>query len=82
MTCNCHGFFQKCPSDKDDEYPLLSKPDAQFNTAVSGDTNITDYTTAAPASNEKLRESVVVDGDVHWTTDEGNMSEAEEDDPN
>jgi hypothetical protein len=80
MTYECHGFFQKCPIDKDDEYPLLSKPDAQPNTAVSGDTNGADHTTAAPTADEQMSESEVVHGDVHRTTDDGNMSEAEEDD--
>ncbi|PUZ64359.1 hypothetical protein GQ55_3G137600 [Panicum hallii var. hallii] len=70
----------KCPIDKDDEYPLLSKPDAQLSAAVSGDTNGTDHTKAAPAADEQMGESEVVDGDVHRTTDDGNMSEAEEDD--
>jgi len=71
---------KKCPIDKDDEYPLLSKPDAQPNTAVSGDTNGADHTTAAPTADEQMNESEVVNGDVHRTTDDGNMSEAEEDD--
>ncbi|CAL5096699.1 unnamed protein product [Urochloa decumbens] len=71
----------KCPIDKDDEYPLLSKPDAQPNAAVSDDTSGTDRTTAAAAAaDEQMRESEVIDGDVHRTTVDGNMSEAEEED--
>ncbi|CAN6326942.1 unnamed protein product [Urochloa humidicola] len=69
----------KCPIDKDDEYPLLSKPDAQPNAAVSDDTSGTDRSTAAAgAADEQMSESEVVNGDVHRTTDDGNMSEAEE----
>ncbi|CAL4909976.1 unnamed protein product [Urochloa decumbens] len=72
---------KKCPIDKDDEYPLLSKPDAQPNAAVSDDTSGIDRTTAAAAAaDEQMSESEVIDGDVHRTTDDGNMSEAEEDD--
>ncbi|CAL4902562.1 unnamed protein product [Urochloa decumbens] len=72
---------KKCPIDKDDEYPLLSKPDAQPNAVVSDDTSGTDHSTAAAAvADEQLSESEVIDGDVHRTTDDGNMSEAEEDD--
>ncbi|CAL5096698.1 unnamed protein product [Urochloa decumbens] len=72
---------KKCPIDKDDEYPLLSKPDAQPNAAVSDDTSGTDRTTAAAAAaDEQMRESEVIDGDVHRTTVDGNMSEAEEED--
>ncbi|CAL4895327.1 unnamed protein product [Urochloa decumbens] len=71
----------KCPIDKDDEYPLLSKPDAQPNAAVSDDTSGTDRTTAAAAAaDEQMSESEVIDGDVHRTTVDGNMSEAEEED--
>ncbi|CAN6354021.1 unnamed protein product [Urochloa humidicola] len=69
----------KCPIDKDDEYPSLSKPDAQPNAAVSDDTSGTDRSTAAAgAADEQMSESEVVNGDVHRTTDDGNMSEAEE----
>ncbi|CAL4895326.1 unnamed protein product [Urochloa decumbens] len=72
---------KKCPIDKDDEYPLLSKPDAQPNAAVSDDTSGTDRTTAAAAAaDEQMSESEVIDGDVHRTTVDGNMSEAEEED--
>lgn len=71
---------KKSPIDKDDEYPLLSKPDAQPNATVSDDTNGTDHATAAAAADEQMSESEVVDGDVRRTTDDGNMSEAEEDD--
>jgi len=71
---------KKCPIDKDEEFPLLSKPDAQPNTAISGDTNGTGHTMAAPAADEQMSEPEVVDGDVHRTTDDGNTSEAEEDD--
>jgi hypothetical protein len=67
--------------DKDDEYnPLLSKPDAQPNATVSGDTNGSDHATAAAADDEQMSESEVVDGDARRTTNDGNMSEAEEDD--
>ncbi|CAN6349925.1 unnamed protein product [Urochloa humidicola] len=65
----------KCPIDKDDEYPLLSKPDSQPNADTSG----TDGSTATAATaDEQMSESEVIDGDVHRTTDDGNMSEAEE----
>lgn len=80
LTYECHGSFQKCPIDKDDEYPSLSKPDAQPSAAVSDDTNGTDHTTAGAAADEPMSESEVAGGNVHRATDDGNMSETEEDD--
>ncbi|KAF8724970.1 hypothetical protein HU200_020693 [Digitaria exilis] len=71
---------KKSPIDKDDEYPLLSKPEAQPNAAVSNDTNVTNHTAAGAAADEPMSESEVVDGDIHRAIDDGNMSEAEEDD--
>ncbi|OEL13585.1 IQ domain-containing protein IQM6 [Dichanthelium oligosanthes] len=70
---------KKCPIDKDDEYSSPSTPDAQPNAAVSHDTNGTDHTTAAAAVDEQMSESEVTDGDVHRTTNDENMSEAEDD---
>jgi hypothetical protein len=78
---NCiYMFFycliQKSPIDKQDEYPLLSKPDAQPNAAASDNS---DHNTKTAAADEQLSEPEV-DGDSHLTTGDGNMSEAEEDD--
>ncbi|TVU06746.1 hypothetical protein EJB05_47558, partial [Eragrostis curvula] len=67
---------KKCAIDKDDEYPLLSKPDTP-PTAVSDDT---DHSAAGAAADDHLSEPEV-DGDAHRTNgDDGHMSEAEEDD--
>ncbi|CAD6272611.1 unnamed protein product [Miscanthus lutarioriparius] len=71
---------KKCPLDKDDEYPLLSKPEAQANAAVSNGTDGAEHNTASAATDEHTSDSDVADGDVHRTTVDGNMSEAEEDD--
>ncbi|XP_062230268.1 IQ domain-containing protein IQM4-like [Phragmites australis] len=82
---------QKCPIDKDDEYPLMGSPDAQPNAAVSDYTEGIDHNTAAAAADEHMSEPEADDGrarapwneadsDGHRTTDDGNMSGAEEDD--
>ncbi|KAL6864913.1 hypothetical protein ACP4OV_016064 [Aristida adscensionis] len=75
---------KKCPIDKDDEYSLVSKPDAHHSAAVSGDANGTDHgAAAAAAADEHLSDTdeVHADGnDDHRTISDGNTSEAEEDD--
>ncbi|CAD6334368.1 unnamed protein product [Miscanthus lutarioriparius] len=71
---------KKCPLDKDDEYPLLSKPDAQPNAAVSNGTDGAEDNTDSAAMDEHTSESEAADGDVHQAIRDGNTSEAEEDD--
>ncbi|XP_062179228.1 IQ domain-containing protein IQM1-like [Phragmites australis] len=74
---------KKCPIDKFDEYPLLSKPDAQPDAAVSDDTDGADHNAEGAAADEHMSEPEVddtrEDDDGHRTTGDGNMSEAEED---
>jgi hypothetical protein len=69
-------LFQKSPVDKDDEYPLLSKPDALSNSVVSDDK---DHNAASATANEQMSEPEA-GVDSHLVTGDGNMSEAEEDD--
>ncbi|EES19190.1 hypothetical protein BDA96_09G077200 [Sorghum bicolor] len=71
---------KKCPLDKDDEYPLLSKPEAQPNAAVSKGSDGAEPNMASAAMDEHTTDSDAADGDVHRATVDGNMSEAEEDD--
>ncbi|XP_066367532.1 IQ domain-containing protein IQM1-like isoform X2 [Miscanthus floridulus] len=71
---------KKCPLDKDDEYPLLSKPDAQPNAADSNGTDGAEHNTDSAAMDEHTSESEAADGDVHQAIRDGNTSEAEEDD--
>jgi hypothetical protein len=59
---------------------LLSKPEAQPNAAVSNGTGGAEHSTASAATDEHTSDSDAADGDVHRTTVDGNMSEAEEDD--
>ncbi|KAK3140517.1 hypothetical protein QOZ80_5AG0402060 [Eleusine coracana subsp. coracana] len=67
---------KKCPIDKDDEYSLLRKSEAQPDAVVS---DHKDHNAAAAAIDEQLSEPEV-EGDSHLTSGDGNMSEAEEDD--
>ncbi|KAL6619596.1 hypothetical protein ACP70R_034735 [Stipagrostis hirtigluma subsp. patula] len=73
---------KKCSIDRDDEYPLLSKPDAHPNAAVAVDAiGTVPNTAASPADDEQLSDTEVhTDGNDHRSTSDGNTSEAEEDD--
>ncbi|AQK84735.1 hypothetical protein Zm00014a_007417 [Zea mays] len=59
---------KKCPVDKDDEYPLVSKPEAQANAAVSNGTGGAEHSTASEAMVDHTSDSDAADGDGHGAT--------------
>ncbi|KAF0926578.1 hypothetical protein E2562_026892 [Oryza meyeriana var. granulata] len=70
----------RCPINKDDEYPLLNKPDAaQPDVSVSIACKNTENAAAMAASAERLSATVSDDMD-HAAVDDGSMSEAEDED--
>ncbi|EEE62649.1 hypothetical protein OsJ_17452 [Oryza sativa Japonica Group] len=70
---------KRCPMDKDDEYPLLTKPDVTA-ASIAATKNVEKVAAATAAAAERLTETVSDDTDHAAVDEDGSMSEGEDED--